>query len=66
MKKNTEQNQKRNDFIKEAMNDPKEAGRLLAVKAVGLMNCRNTTDTIFAIKDILFLSESTIVKEARK
>lgn len=66
MKKNREQLRKRNEFIKEAMTNPKDAGMNLIIKGVGLMNCKNTTDTVYALQDILYLSEQTIFTELRK
>lgn len=60
MKKDKKQLEQRRLFIKTAINDPKEAAKILRRKAKGLENCRTTTDTIEALKDILYLKEGQI------
>lgn len=60
MKKNGIELYKRKEFVNKAINNPKEAAKILLRKAKGLENCRNTSDSIYALQDILFLSERTI------
>lgn len=60
MKKDENQLKQRRQFVKTALNDPKAAAKVLRRKAKGLENCRNTTDTVEALKDILYLKEGQI------
>lgn len=53
----------RSDFCKLAFNNPKEAATKLRSMATGLENCRNTSDTIYALMSIFAVSERTIFND---
>lgn len=61
--KNGKQLKDRRSFINLSVNDPKRAALLLRRKAKGLENCRNTSDSVEALKDILYVSEVTIFRD---
>lgn len=62
-KKNAEQKNSRKQFVSLAINSPKEAAKVLRQKAKGLENCRTTTDSVYALQDILYVSEATIFRD---
>lgn len=62
-KKNAEQKTGRKQFVSLAINSPKEAAKVLCQKAKGLENCRTTMDSVYALQDILYLSEVTIFRD---
>ena len=47
-------------FCQKAIKNPKQAADELRGIALGLENCRNTTDTIKALREIFAVSERTI------
>ena len=53
----------RAQFCKLSMRDPKAAADILRSMADGLENCRNTTDTIIALRAIFSVSERTIFND---
>ena len=53
----------RSDFCKLAINNPKKAANKLRELAKGLENCRNTTDTVQALKSIFGVSERTVFND---
>lgn len=52
--------EKRAAFIQGAMNDPKWGAEQLRDMALGLESCTKTMNTVYALQDILFLSERTV------
>jgi hypothetical protein len=53
----------RERLCKIAMQNPKKAAEELRLLAVGLENCRNTSDTINALCQIFAVSERTIFND---
>jgi hypothetical protein len=51
---------KRQAFVKRVIDNPGKGAEELEKIAKGLRNCKNVYDTIFALSEILFLSERTI------
>ena len=58
-----ENRNKRKKFVQKAFNDPKLAADELRSMADGLEECKNTSDLIFALTEILFVSDSTIFRD---
>ncbi len=50
-------------FCKLALLKPKEAAKELKDMALGLENCKNTSDIVVALKSILYVSERTIFND---
>lgn len=57
--------QERARFCKLALNDQKRAARELRELAIGLENCRNTTDVITALQTIFCVSERTVFNDIK-
>lgn len=53
----------REKFCKLAMSDTKKAADQLRDMALGLENCRNTSDTIKALTEIFAVSERTVFND---
>lgn len=53
----------RSDFCKLAIQDQKAAAEKLKDMAIGLENCRNTSDTINALCEIYAVSERTVFND---
>jgi len=66
MNRNPKQQKKRADFVKLAIQKPEEAAEKLRLLALGLKNVKNTSDSIEALKEILYLSEVTIFRDLKK
>ena len=66
MKKNSKQLEARKKFVNTAIIDNKRAAEILRSFALGLENCRTTQDIVYALHDILFLSERTIYNDFSK
>jgi len=52
--------EKRKEFVKRIIDNPIKGAKELRDLATGLENCKNTYDVIFALSEMLFLSERTI------
>lgn len=63
MKRNIELKRKRVLFVKLAINDPKKGALRLRQLAKSLENTKNTSDTVFALTQILGVSEKTIIRD---
>lgn len=63
MNRNIYLKNKRAEFIKLCDSDIKKAAKEMRDAADALENCRTTADKIFAMSQILFISESTIEKD---
>jgi len=63
MRKNEKQLKARKDFVSTAFMNKKEAAEKLRLAALGIENCRTTQDIVFALEEILFLSERTIYND---
>lgn len=63
MKRNIELKRKRVMFVKLAINDPKKGALRLRQLAKSLENTKNTSDTVFALTQILGVSEKTIIRD---
>ena len=61
--KRTKQIKQRSDFCKLALKDPKKAADKLRSMANGLENCRNTSDTVYALQNIFAVGERTIFSD---
>lgn len=57
---------KRSDFIKLAVSKPAIAAKQLKSLAVGLENCRNISDSVKALQEILYISERTVFNDLIK
>jgi hypothetical protein len=55
--------QRRRNFAKLAIVDKKKAADKLRDAATGLENCKDISDIIYALNQILFLSERTIERD---
>ena len=55
----------RSAFCKKAISNPQEAAQELKDIAIGLENCRNTNDTIYALCRIYAVSERTIYNDLK-
>ena len=66
MNKCTKDLKRRSDFVKLAITNNKKAAKKLQEMAEGLKNCRNTSDTIYAINQILCISDRTILRDLKK
>ena len=55
--------EQRSKFCKLALTDKKKAADQLRDLASGLENCRNTSDTIYALCNIFAVSEDTISRD---
>jgi len=56
----------RANFCKTAIQNNKIASKQLIDLAIGLENCRNTSDTILALSQIFAVSERTILNDLIK
>jgi len=57
---------KRQEFIKRVIDDPKKGAEELRELAIGLENCKDTYDVIFALSEMLYLSERTITNDYKR
>lgn len=55
--------QKRSKFVQKAIQNPQKAAEELKSLADGLENCRTTSDIVFALTEILCVSERTIFND---
>lgn len=51
------------EFVKLAINNPKEAAKELEQMAEALKNTRTTNDIIYALTNIIHVSERTILRD---
>jgi hypothetical protein len=58
--------QKRSEFVKRVLDDPKKGAKELKEIALGLENCKNTYDVIYALSEMLYLSERTITRDYKR
>lgn len=63
MKRNINLKKLRVEFVKMAMNNPKKGAEKLRALADGLENTKSTADTVFALTQILGVSEKTIIRD---
>jgi hypothetical protein len=56
----------RSKFCQLAMTDKKRAAEKLRVMAIGLENCRNTSDIIYSLTQIFGVSERTVFNDLKK
>jgi hypothetical protein len=54
---------KRADFVQAAFKNPKEGAKILHAMAEGLGNTKTSSDTVYALSQILYISERTIVRD---
>jgi len=54
---------KRQEFVKRTIDNPDKAAKELEEIAIGLRNCKDTYDVIFALSEMLYLSERTIKRD---
>ena len=64
--KRIKQISERQALCKLALNNPKKAADKLRILALGLENCRNTSDTIRALCEIFSVSERTVFRDLIK
>lgn len=63
MKRNIKLKGTRVNFVKLSINNPKEGAKKLMELAKGLENTKNTSDTVYALTQILGVSEKTIMRD---
>jgi hypothetical protein len=63
MKRNEKLRMIRINFVKLAIQDPKQAGQKLILMGRGLKNTKNCTDVIYALTQIFGVSEKTIFRD---
>lgn len=66
MIKSNSQLEQRQKFVKEAIDNPKLAANELKSMAIGLENCKNSQDVIYALTQILYISDQTIMNDYKK
>ena len=54
---------KRAKFVQKTIQNPKWGADQLRFLAMGLDNCKNTSDTVRALEQILFIEERTIFRD---
>jgi hypothetical protein len=57
---------KRSRFCQVALENPKQAAKELRMMAIGLENCRTTSDVIMALQEIFCVNERTIFRDFEK
>ncbi len=60
MNKNKSQTESRKEFIKQSLNDPHQASKLLIEKAERLASAKRVHETVKILSEILYLSHQTI------
>lgn len=55
---------KRQQFIQECIEDPKKTADKILSISNGIRNCRTSSDVVFALSELLFLSTRTIERDA--
>ncbi len=66
MQKNDKILKKRAEFVQKTFKNPKNGAEILRKMAIGLENTKNASDTVYALSEILYLSERTIVRDLVK
>ncbi len=56
----------REEFVKLAFNEPKEAAKLLRMQADELEKSKKTTDILDTISETIFVSERQLFKDLKK
>ena len=54
---------RRKEFVKRIIDNPEKGANELRQLAIGLENCKDTYDVIFALSEMLYLSERTIKRD---
>ena len=57
---------KRQEFVKRTIDNPKKVANEIREIAIGLENCKNTYDVIYALSEMLYLSERTITNDLKR
>lgn len=66
MRKNDVQERERTEFIQLTVNDCKAAARRLRYMASQMEKAKNTMDRVSILSSLLYVSESTILRELKK
>lgn len=66
MNKNKKQTENRKEFIKQSLNNPNEASKILIEKAERLAEAKRAHETVKILSEILYLSHKTIYLDCAK